>query len=363
MSDDPRAADAPRPQGDPSASTAQRSTGALSPNSTPTSSSGGLSPSGSTSVGAQAGFWAEDYTPTRADRICLGLILLSAVYGIAVMLARPTLLGYSPLVLATLSGSRSALVTIGAQHAVGLTSWGVVVAAFLLSTVSAIKLDLLMWWAGRLWGDVFVANLVGDSHRKARSAERAEQLVRRFESLAIVLLNVPVLPIPRGIITAVLGASGTRFRKLLVVDLLASAVVQAMWLVLGHRIGQPVVQVVEVIARYSLWLTLAILAVIVVGAMRKARRDTGDDSDDPAADTTDGVPTVDDATVSASTDVPATSTTVDAPDATDATGSADTTGTDGAIDAAGVTDTDGNTHTPGAPDDRPEAPGPTSTSA
>lgn len=233
------------------------------------------------SAGAQAGFWPEDYTPTRADHLCMALIAISAVYGIGIMLARPTLLGYNPLVLAALSGSRSALVTIGAQYAVGVTSWAVVVAAFVLSTVSAIKLDLLLWWAGRLWGEVFVASLVGDSRRKARSASRAEEWARRYESLVIVLINIPIVPIPRGIIAAVLGVSGTRFRKLLAVDLAASAAVQAMWLYLGYRIGEPVVEVVEVIARYSLWLTVAIFVVIVLGAVRKARRESAADTTSP----------------------------------------------------------------------------------
>ena len=230
-------------------------------------------------AGAEAGFWPEDYTPTRADHLCLALIALSGVYAIGVMLARPTLLGYNPLVLATLSGSRSALVTIGAQHAVGAASSVVVVAAFVLSTVSAIKLDLLLWWAGRLWGGVFVSSLVGDSRRKARAAASAEQWARRHETLVIMLMNIPVVPIPRGIIAAVLGVSGTRFRRLLAVDLAASAAVQAMWLYLGYRIGEPVVQVVEVIARYSLWLTLAIFAVLVFGAVRKARRESAGEAD------------------------------------------------------------------------------------
>ncbi|WP_040159285.1 DedA family protein [Mobilicoccus massiliensis] len=226
---------------------------------------------GGSGSSAQAAFWPEDYTPGRADYVCMTLLALSAVYGIVIMLARPTLLAFNPLVLATLSGSRSALVTIGAQHAVGATGLVVVVAAFVLSTISVIKLDLLFWWAGRLWGDFFIVSLVGDSARKAKQAARAEALARRYATLAIVLCNVPILPIPRSLVCAVLGVSGTSFRKLLVVDLVAAGIVQALWLYLGFRIGEPVVQAVEVIARYSLWLTLAIFVVIVLGAMRKSR--------------------------------------------------------------------------------------------
>ncbi|MDO5627914.1 MAG: hypothetical protein Q4G43_06275 [Mobilicoccus sp.] len=222
--------------------------------------------------GTQSSFWPDGYTPGRADYICMTLLGVSVIYGLAIMLARPVLLGWNPLVLATLSGSRSALVTIGAQYGTGLTTFTVVIAAFVLSSLSIIKLDLLFWWAGRLWGDFFLKALVGDSKRKAKQAARAESLTRRWSIVAIIIANIPVLPVPRTIIFAVLGISGTSFRKILAVDLTAAAVVQAMWLYLGFTIGQPVVDVVEVIARYALWITLAIFVFLIVSGMVKARR-------------------------------------------------------------------------------------------
>lgn len=228
---------------------------------------------GSRSAETPKSFWPDDYTPTRKDYICLTLIGLSGIYAIVVMVARPMLLGWNPLVLATLSGSRSALVTIGAQYGVGLTSITVVVAAFVLSSLSLIKMDLLFWWAGRLWGSFFLGSLVGDSKRKAKQAARAEALARRWSVLAIVVSNIPILPIPRTIVFAVLGISRTSFRKIFLVDLAAAACVQGLWLYLGFTIGEPVVDVVEVIARYSLWLSLAILVVVIGGAMLKARKE------------------------------------------------------------------------------------------
>lgn len=232
--------------------------------------------------------WPDDYTPGRADYICLTLIAVSGIYGLVVMFARPWLLQLNPLLLAGLSGSRSALVTIGALHATQATSLTVVLVAFVISTISAIKLDLLFWWAGRLWGSFFVDSLVGDSARKARQAVRAEKLARRYSVLAIVLSNIPVLPLPRSLIFAILGVSGASFRRILVVDLAAAAVVQAMWLYLGYRIGQPVVQIVEVIARYALWISVAMLVVIMFTAMRKARRQADVAGDAAVTDETTG---------------------------------------------------------------------------
>lgn len=225
------------------------------------------------STTAGNGFWPQEYTPTRADRICLTLLALSGIYGVVMLVARPTLLGYNPLLLASLTGSRSALVTIGALAATGGTSMAVVAIAFVISSFSLIKLDLLFWWAGSLWGDFFVKSLTGDSKRARRRAQRAEALARRYHTLAVLITNIPILPIPRAIVFAVLGTSGTSFRAIFAVDLAAAAVVQAMWLYLGYTIGEPVVQAVEVIARYSLWISLGILVVVIVGAGRKARRE------------------------------------------------------------------------------------------
>lgn len=222
--------------------------------------------------------WPEGYTPGRADYICLSLIGLSALYGLVIMVTRPMLLGFSPLLLSMLSGSRSALVTIGAMYETGGYGPVAVAAAFVVSSVSLIKLDLLFWWAGRLWGDFFLKSLVGPSERARRRAARAEKLARRYALVAVVVTNIPVLPIPRTIVFAVLGISRTRFRTVFAVDLAAAAVVQGMWLYLGYSIGQPVVDVVEVIARYSLWISLVILAVVLFGSMRKAKQDAARES-------------------------------------------------------------------------------------
>lgn len=254
VTDHPTPPDAPGEPGD-----AARTTGAAA-GSTPSAADAG------------AGFWPADYVPTRADRICLTLIALSGVYGIAMLLARPALLGYNPLLLASLTGSRSALVTLGALAATGGTSMTVLGVAFVIASLSVIKLDLLFWWAGSLWGDFFIRSLTGDSKRARRRAERAEALARRYHTLAVIITNIPILPIPRAIVFAVLGTSGTSFRAIFAVDLAAAAVVQGLWLYLGYTIGEPVVAVVEVIAKYSLWITLVILAGVIVGSMRKARR-------------------------------------------------------------------------------------------
>jgi hypothetical protein len=68
-----------------------------------------------------------------------------------------------------------------------------------------------------------------------------------------------------------------RLRTFLCIDVLGALTTRALYIYLGYRIGQPAVEVVEVIARYSLWISLALLAGIIVNALRQRSRRGRDD--------------------------------------------------------------------------------------
>ncbi len=179
---------------------------------------------------------------------------------------RPVLLGANPYLLAALGGSRTSAVTIGALAATGLGSWPL---GLVLGTLGSVKFDPLYWWAGQLWGRGLIEMLAGRSARAARNAARAERLASRYGVLAILLTYI--IPLPSAVIIATVGAAGMRLRTFLLVDILGAAGTRADYIYLGYRIGQPAVDVVEVIARYSLWISLALLAGLIVNAVRAGR--------------------------------------------------------------------------------------------
>ena len=223
-------------------------------------------------AGAERPWWDDPRMPWRgqpgrADIACWVAFSLTGVYALVLLPLRPVLLGANPYMLAGLGGSRTSAVTIGALAATGIGFWPW---GLLLGTFGAVKFDAIFWWAGKLWGRGLIELIAGRSPRAARNAARAERVTRRFGILAVVLGYV--IPLPSGVIYATLGASGMRLRTFLLVDIAAALSTRAIYIYLGYRIGQPAVDVVLVIAKYSWWLSIALLAGVIVTAVRQSAR-------------------------------------------------------------------------------------------
>lgn len=204
--------------------------------------------------------------PSRNDVWCWVGFSLTGVYALVLLPLRPVLLGANPYLLAALGGSRVSAVTIGALAATGVGFWPL---GLLLGTFGSVKFDPLYWWAGKLWGRGLIEMVSGRSPRAARNAARAERLAQRFGVLAIVITYL--IPLPSAVVYATVGAAGMRLRTFLLVDVLTAAVTRGLLIWLGFGIGHPAVRVVEVIARYSWYLSLVLLAGMLVTTVRQSR--------------------------------------------------------------------------------------------
>ena len=208
-------------------------------------------------------------SPSRSDILCWVGFSFTGLFGLAMLPLRPILLGANPVLLGFLTGSNTAMVTIGALAATGVGSWPF---PLLLGAIGILKFDPLFWWAGRLWGRGLLEVMSGRSARAARAADRAEQLAQRFGVFAILATYLPI-PLPGPIVYATVGAAGMRLRTFLVIDFFGAVVSRAGYIWLGYALGQRAVDVVDVIARYSLWISLVLVVGILITAFR--RRGTG----------------------------------------------------------------------------------------
>ncbi len=206
--------------------------------------------------------------PSRADLLCWAGFSLSGIIGLIMIPLRPVLLGASPLALVAITGSRSGLVTIGALSDVGRADWWPI--GLLLGVLSSVKWDPLFWWAGLLWGRGLIEVVAGRSRWAARNADRAERLARRYAIPAVLLSYV--LPLPAAVIYATVGMAGMRLRTFLLVDLLGAGALCSLYVLLGHRLGQSAVDVVDAIARYSGYISIGLIVVIVLNAIWRSNR-------------------------------------------------------------------------------------------
>lgn len=205
--------------------------------------------------------------PRHADRIdaLLGAGLVAVtVYGVIVLPLRPWLLGQAPHLLAVVTGSRPALVAVGALAAAESAPWFWTLVA---ATFSIVKFHWVFWLAGRRWGETALVRVAGDAPRARRKIDRAEALVRRYRVPALWLTYVPI-PVAREVVHVALGASGASIRRLLVADLVAAAVTQTASLLLGVVLGEHAVAVVKEYALYAGWVALAVLLAMLVTGVR-----------------------------------------------------------------------------------------------
>jgi membrane protein DedA with SNARE-associated domain len=160
------------------------------------------------------------------------------------------------------------LVTIGALAAVGRADWWPI--GLVIGIISAMKWDPLFWWAGRLWGHRLIDVLASRSRWARMNAGRAEKLARKYGIAAILLTYV--VPLPAAVIYATVGMAGMRLRTFLITDLIGSALICSLWVFLGFKLGQDAVNVVDLIARYSGYISIALVVIVIINVYIQSRR-------------------------------------------------------------------------------------------
>jgi membrane-associated protein len=171
-----------------------------------------------------------------------------------------------PLILVLLNGSTEAIVSAAAFARVG---HGSIVVVLLAAIPGLMKFDLLYWWAGRLWGNRIILLFSGRGKRSARFVARVERSGRWLTWPAVVLS--PFLPIPNALVYAVAGMTGMSWVTFLILDALGSLAWAGMLAGLGWALGQHAVSVAQEISKYGLWVSIAIVVVVVASQMRRAR--------------------------------------------------------------------------------------------
>lgn len=198
--------------------------------------------------------------PRAADLLCFAGIVLSVGYGLATIPLTPALIATHPVLLEILTGSTPAIVAAGAFSDIdSKLQLGVVVATALPGLM---KFDLLYWWAGRRWGHRAVEWLGRHSARAAAVADRADQRGSRFAA-PVVLLAAFLPGTPAPLLYAAAGWAGLGLVPFLVCDAIGSLAWAALLAGLGSQLGASGVAAANLISRYALLATIALLAIAV----------------------------------------------------------------------------------------------------
>jgi len=204
--------------------------------------------------------------PRVADILCCAGIVLSGVFYWALLPLRLSLLGTHPVAAELLNGSTESIISAAAFARAGN---GTLVVVLLAAIPGLMKFDILYWWAGRLWGERFLVALLG-GRRAAKHMDRARRSGRKFTWPAVLVSCF--LPIPRAIIFVIAGWAGMRLVTFLVLDLIGVLLWAGLLAGLGYALGHPAVVAAKTVAHYSWWITIGIVVLTVLLAVRSQRR-------------------------------------------------------------------------------------------
>jgi membrane-associated protein len=207
--------------------------------------------------------------PGRADILCWAGITLSGLYYLVLLPFRASLVGTHPVALEVLNGSTEAIVAAAAFARVG---HGTLLVVLLASIPGLMKFDLLYWWAGRLWGERVIHLMFSKRGRSTRYLGWANRWGRWVIWPAMVA--APFLPIPTAIIYIIAGWSGMSLVTFLILDLIGSLMWAGLLAGLGYELGHRAVVVAQEISRYGLWISLAIVALVIASQIRAQRART-----------------------------------------------------------------------------------------
>jgi len=199
--------------------------------------------------------------------LCWAGIVLSGLYYYALLPFRASLVGTHPVLLELLNGSTEAIIAAAAFARVG---HGSLVIVLLAAIPGLMKFDLLYWWAGRLWGERIIAMLSGKKNRGAKYMGRVDRWGRKFTWPAVIVSQF--LPIPTAIIYVIAGWAGMRWYTFLILDAIGSLMWAGLLAGLGYELGHHAVVVAQAISHYGLWISIALVVVIVFFQFRSQRR-------------------------------------------------------------------------------------------
>jgi membrane-associated protein len=204
--------------------------------------------------------------PGRLDILCWAGIVLSGFYYIALLPFRAGLVGTHPVLGELLNGATESIVAAAAFARIGHGTLPVVVLA---AIPGLMKFDLLYWLAGRLWGERVIMLLSGRRKAGPKYMARVHKWGRWFTWPAVVA--APFLPVPTAIIYIIAGWAGMSWIVFLVLDLIGSLLWTGLLVGLGYALGHHAVVVAQTISHYGLWVSLGIIALVVVAQIRSVR--------------------------------------------------------------------------------------------
>lgn len=187
------------------------------------------------------------------DKVLLWFLFGVPAFYMVLLPLRPFLIAKIPTLLALITGARTVIAGAGAFAAVEGRSLTLVILAGLFGML---KFDWLFWLAGKMWGEG-VLRLYATAPAQKRQFEKIKRMPRWLLYLMLFFSRFPGVPGP--IIALIAGWSRVRFLPYFLVTAAGALVMSIALATLGYVIGQPAVDVLKVVDKYAIFISLALI--------------------------------------------------------------------------------------------------------
>lgn len=201
-----------------------------------------------------------------ADKLIVTAIMVSGLYGLATMPLIPWMIQNHPVALAAIRGGMTSIVNLGALARIDETH---ILIAIFVGLPATVMFDWAYWWAGQRWGERALHMILGESRKTEARLAKVKRLTERFGAIAV--LTAYYSPLPTVLIYAAAGWAGMRLTTFLILDIAGALLWTSLLAGLGYWVGQSAVDAVEAFADYTLYITLALVVLILIRQGWKTR--------------------------------------------------------------------------------------------
>lgn len=206
--------------------------------------------------------------PDKGDKIILSLWAFTFLYGFALMPFKVYLLNH-PWVGAAAGGGLTSMIVSGAHVAEKGSPW---IFPLLLGIFGLVKFTPLFFFMGKKWGDEGLELFLGNNKRLKKRVKKIEQFAKKYSFPTMLISTIPFVPIPLTLVLLILGNAGMGFKKFFTQMIIVVAMVQGFLMYLGYRFGEPVLEVVKTISKYSTYITFIIIAFVIFNAIKEGKK-------------------------------------------------------------------------------------------
>ncbi|HUR73000.1 MAG TPA: DedA family protein, partial [Sporichthya sp.] len=202
-----------------------------------------------------------------ADKVIVAVIMISGIYGLATMPLIPWMIQEHPVWLAAIRGGMTSIVNLGAMARIHEVN--ILVAVF-VGLPASVMFDWAYWWAGARWGERALHMILGESRKTEARLEKVKRWTEKYGAAAV--LTAYYLPVPTVLVYAAAGWAGMRLTTFLLLDVVGALLWVGLLAGLGYWAGQSAVDAVDAMSDYTLYITIAILVVMVARQIWTTRR-------------------------------------------------------------------------------------------